>query len=57
MLRKRYIKAFSDGPNGKLAGLAVFDYGADGWEGVTAFTPDTLKYTDKLRNGILLYKQ
>lgn len=57
VLRKRYVRAFSDGPDKKLAGLAVFDYGAGGWEGVTAFTPDTLKYADAMRNGVLLYKQ
>ncbi len=57
ILRRRYITPFSSGPDNRHAGLAVFDYGKDGWSGVTTFTPDSLEYGDKLRNGVLLYKQ
>lgn len=55
ILRKRFIRAFSSGPDNKVSGFVAFDYGKDGWEGVTAFAPDKLKYADKLRNGLMLY--
>ena len=55
ILRRRYIRAFSTGPDNKISGFAAFDYGTNGWEGVTAFPPDTMEYADGLRNGILLY--
>ncbi|MFH2064977.1 MAG: PBECR2 nuclease fold domain-containing protein [Pseudomonadota bacterium] len=55
VLRRRYIRAFSTGPENKLSGFVAFDYGSSGWGGVTAFAPDTLDYADKLRNGILLH--
>lgn len=55
ILRRRYIRAFSTGPDNKLTGFVAFDYSSSGWEGVTAFAPDDLDYADKLRNGVLLY--
>jgi SPP1 gp7 family putative phage head morphogenesis protein len=55
ILRRRYIAAFSDGPENKITGFAAFDYHQDGWEGVTAFPPDKNDYADKLRNGVMLY--
>lgn len=57
VLRRRYIAAFSDGPDNKITGFAAFDYDRRGWEGVTAFPPDKSTYTDKLRNGALIYKK
>jgi SPP1 gp7 family putative phage head morphogenesis protein len=58
ILRKRFIKAFSNRSNGKITGFAVFDYhNKAGWEGVTTFMPDRLSYADRARNGILLYKK
>jgi hypothetical protein len=55
VLRKRFIRAFSSGPDKKISGFVAFDYGKAGWEGITAFSPDRLKYADKLRNGVMLY--
>ena len=55
VFRKRFIRAFSSGPDKKITGFCAFDYGKSGWEGVTAFAPDKLSYADKLRNGLLLY--
>jgi hypothetical protein len=55
VLRKRFLRGFSTGPDNKLAGFAAFEYGPDGWNGVTAFRPDELSYVDKARNGVLLY--
>ncbi|NDY73976.1 PBECR2 nuclease fold domain-containing protein [Desulfobacter hydrogenophilus] len=57
ILRRRYIAAFSDGPDNKITGFATFDYDRHGWEGVTAFPPDKMAYTDALRNGALIYKK
>ncbi len=57
VLRRRYIAPFARGPEEKHTGLAIFDYGKYGWSGVTTFAPDSLKYGDKLRNGVLLYKR
>lgn len=57
ILRRRYIAAFSDGPDNKITGFAAFDYDRHGWEGVTAFPPDKTEYTDGLRNGALIYKK
>ena len=55
ILRRRYIRAFSTGPDNKITGFAAFDYGSGTWEGVTAFPPETMVYANGLRNGILLY--
>lgn len=55
VLRKRFIRAFSSGPDEKITGFVAFDYHKKGWEGVTAFPPDDLEYVDGLRNGLLLY--
>ena len=55
VLRKRFIRAFSSGPDNKVSGFVAFDYGKYGWEGVTEFVPDKIKHADKLRNGVLLY--
>jgi SPP1 gp7 family putative phage head morphogenesis protein len=55
ILRRRYIAAFSDGPDNKMTGFAAFDYHPDGWEGVTAFPPEKSDYADRLRNGVMLY--
>lgn len=55
VLRKRFIRGFSTGSEDKLSGFAAFEYGPDGWNGVTAFRPDELIYADKARNGVLLY--
>ncbi len=57
VLRKRYIRGFSTGPENKIFGFIAFEYGADGWTGVTAFPPETIEYVDALRNGVLLYKE
>lgn len=57
ILRKRFIRGFSTGPEDKMTGFVAFEYGSDGWYGVTAFPPEQMEYANGLRNGILLYKE
>lgn len=56
VLRRRYIRGFSTGPDNKMTGFTAFEYGSDGWTGVTAFQPDDFEYANKLRNGVLIFK-
>ncbi|BEU95523.1 virion morphogenesis protein [Acidovorax sp. DW039] len=56
VVRRRYISNFAVG--GKdTAALAVFERGEDGWTGVTIFHPGTVKYLNKFRQGVLLYRR
>ncbi len=60
-LRRRYLKSFEiDGT--KKYGMAVFEWGANGWIGATTFTPEDGKetresYFDKQRMGRLVYQR
>lgn len=60
-LRRRYLKSFEiDGE--KKYGMAVFEWGANGWTGATTFTPEDGKerresYFDKQRMGRLVYQR
>ena len=51
MVRRRYIARYQIEGQEK-PGLAVFEWGVDGWEGVTTFPPDEV---DSLRVGARLY--
>lgn len=51
MVRRRYIARYQIEGQEK-PGLAVFEWGPDGWEGVTTFPPDEV---DSLRVGARLY--
>lgn len=55
-LKRRYIKRFEiDGE--QMNGLAIFEWGANGWTGATTFVPGTQEYLDKVRLGKLVYKK
>lgn len=60
-LRRRYLKSFEiDGI--KKYGMAVFEWGANGWIGATTFTPEDgtetrESYFDKQRMGRLVYQR
>lgn len=53
MVRRRYIARFQVEGEEK-PGLAVFEWGPDGWDGVTTFPPDEV---DSLRVGVRLYSR
>jgi SPP1 gp7 family putative phage head morphogenesis protein len=63
-LKRRYIKAYEFVENGRtLMGMGVFELGKDGWSGSTLFAPNVtgsaaaqLKYIEKQRDGLLLYR-
>lgn len=55
-LKRRYIKVFEvDGK--EQAGVAIFEWGDNGWTGATTFTPDTMGYLDKVRLGKLIHQK
>ncbi|MBP8150222.1 MAG: hypothetical protein KAY21_10935 [Limnohabitans sp.] len=55
-LKRRYIKVFEvDGK--EQAGVAIFEWGDNGWAGATTFTPDTMGYLDKVRLGKLVHQK
>lgn len=60
-LRRRYLARWTvEGSD--ASGLAVFDYGKDGWEGVTVFNPDVPaaeqeEYLQSIRQGVRLYSR
>lgn len=55
-LKRRYIKLF-DVDGQQQAGLAIFEWGANGWSGASTFTPSALEYLDKNRLGRLVYQK
>lgn len=63
VLRRRYVSRWL-GTDGRVAGLAVFEEGRDGWRGVTAFPPkqgqDARRqddYLDRWRIGTRVYRR
>ena len=55
-LKRRYIKLFNvDGKD--QTGLAIFEWGQNGWTGSTTFTPNTMGYLDKVRLGKMVYQK
>lgn len=52
---KRYIGIYKD--RKKRGGFAVFDLVKGNWRGTTSFPTRDLKYLDKQRVGILIYKR
>lgn len=59
VVRRRYISAveIDDGSGNVTPALAVFERDEKSWEGVTTFSPGTLRYLDKYRQGVLLYRR
>ena len=56
VVRRRYIARFKiEGIRTNIPALAVFDVGADGWDGITIFTPDKEEYLEQVRTGVMLY--
>ncbi|MGJ8523022.1 hypothetical protein R84981_001715 [Carnimonas sp. R-84981] len=56
VVRRRYLAQFLiEGVEVPL--LAVFDLGADGWDGVTGFSADAIGYLESMRNGVRLYQR
>lgn len=56
-LKRRYVKLFKmDGTHAR-AGMAIFEWGPDGWTGTTTFRPDTIEYLDKIRLGRLIHQK
>jgi len=54
-LRRRYLRSM-DVP-GHAGGLAVVEWGARGWSGVTVFPPERAAYLERQRRGALLFKR
>lgn len=54
-LKRRYIKLFEVAGQTQ-SGVAIFEWGDNGWTGATTFTPDTLGYLDRLRLGKLVHQ-
>jgi hypothetical protein len=55
-LKRRYIKVFEvDGK--EQTGIAIFEWGGNGWTGATTFTPNTMGYLDKVRLGKLIHQK
>ena len=58
VVRRRYVARFMvEGQEGDTPGLAVFELGADGWSGVTAFPPASADYLENARVGVRLYRR
>ncbi len=55
-IRRRYIRGFKD-KNNLLNGFVSFEYGYDGWSGITAFQPKNSDYLDKQREGRLIFAE
>lgn len=55
-LRRKYLARW-DVEGQESPGFVLFDTGADGWSGVTAFPPKKEKYFEKQRNGALVYRR
>lgn len=55
-LVKRYLTRFDLGGKTKPA-LLAFSVGEDGWDGVTAFTPDSVNNLMNQRKGVLAYRR
>lgn len=56
VVRRRYVAQFAvEGQD--VPALVVFEVGADGWAGVTAFQPATPDYLESLRLGVRLYQR
>ena len=55
-LIKRYLTRFDMGGKSKPA-LLAFSVGEDGWDGVTAFTPDSVNNLMNQRKGVLAYRR
>jgi SPP1 gp7 family putative phage head morphogenesis protein len=53
-LSKRYLSIYKD-ERGKIAGISIFDWLDDIWQGTTTFQNRDFKYIDKQRSGTLLY--
>ncbi len=56
VVRRRYVARFAV-QGQETPGLVVFELGADGWTGVTAFPPESGAYVDDLRVGVRLYRR
>lgn len=44
-------------PGRDAPGFLLFQWGADGWAGVTAFDPDRVSYVERQRDGVLAYRR
>ncbi len=53
-LTRSYLSQWSDGD---LNGFSLFDTSASGWNGVTTFQTDDLRYILKQRRGTLAYRR
>ena len=56
VVRRRYIARFVIEGEAKPA-LAVFEFGGNGWSGVTTFAPDDNDYLENLRIGVRVYRR
>lgn len=56
VVRRRYVARFAM-QGQETPGLVVFELGADGWAGVTAFPPASSTYVEDLRVGVRLYRR
>lgn len=62
VLRRRYVARFTL-PDGSRDGFAVFEYGKDGWRGVTAYAREFASMdefdaeVEKMRRGVRLYRR
>lgn len=54
VVRRRYIARFAI-PGQNVPALAVFEWGKDGWSGITTFNPDT--DINDLRVGVRIYRR
>lgn len=55
ILRRRYVRRFD--MDKRRGGLAVFEWTAKGWDGVTLFPPTSAAQVDRARYGVLLYQR
>lgn len=55
VVRRRYVTRILL-PDSEVPALTVFEYGADGWTGITAFTSDDTDIND-MRIGVRLYRR
>ncbi|WP_321392812.1 PBECR2 nuclease fold domain-containing protein [Emcibacter sp.] len=58
VLNRKYLTRFEIIEDGHVQdGFVLFELNDDGWYGLTAFAPDSLRYIQNERRGILVYKK
>jgi hypothetical protein len=56
VVRRRYVASFQL-PNDEQPGMAIFEWGRDGWYGVTTYQAEEPAHVEEFRRGVRLYRR